>query len=127
MNQLEDIKELFNEEIYKVSQKTLVIIPVPWIELTSEDTQLLDKILSAVKLSISSVQILHAPALSESIIMVDKPGRILLFGVPVNSTVEKYKATNFNGIPLIAADSLDSLDDPKKKELWVALRAMFAN
>jgi len=122
MNQLE---ELFQEEIYTVSEKTLVIIPVAWNELTPDDCQLLAKILSAVKLNLSMVQILNNTTLDNSIIQTNKPGRILLFGVTVNAPIPKYQQANFDGIPVIVADSLSSLDEAKKKNLWVALKAMF--
>lgn len=127
MSELTDIKELFNEEIYKISQKTLVIIPTPWDELAPEIAELLNRILSAVKLDLSAVQILQASAFDDSLIIANKPNRILLFGVSVHLTIEKYQVANFNGIPIIAADSLDALSEDKKKSLWAALRAMFAN
>jgi hypothetical protein len=123
MNQLE---ELFQEEIYKVSQKTLVMIPVSWSELNPDDHKLLAKILSAVKLNLSSVQILVASTLNESIVQANKPDRILLFGVAVDASIPKYQPSDFHGTQLIVADSLNSLDEPKKKVLWTALKTMFA-
>jgi hypothetical protein len=123
MNQLE---ELFQEEIYKVSQKTLVMIPTSWTELNPNDHKLLVKILSAVKLNLSSVQILVASTLNESIFQANKPDRILLFGVAVDTSIPKYQPSDFHGIQLIVADSLNSLDEPKKKVLWAALKTMFA-
>lgn len=123
MNQLE---ELFQEEIYKVSEKTLVMIPVPWNELSSEECELLTKILSAVKLNPSSVQILFNHTLDLSTIQANRPGRILLFGVSPIPSIEKYKPADINGIPVVVADLLNSLDESKKKSLWTALKAMFA-
>lgn len=122
----EVISELYMDEIYKLPRRTMVIIPVPWRQLSEDSIELLTKILAAVKLSLSSVRIITLDKLEDPSKLPEAPSNIILFGVPVNPRINLYQSDNFKGIPTIAADALDLLDDGRKKNLWVALKSAFA-
>lgn len=126
MSQTEALQELYQEEIYKLPGKTLVILPDSWDTLDDANVQLLSKILASVKLSLSHVQIIVTLKIEDVPFHTYKPSRILLFGVSSDSSIAKYQLTRFNEIPVISADALDTLDDAKKKNLWLALKTMFA-
>ncbi|HEX5169322.1 MAG TPA: hypothetical protein VFW11_09110 [Cyclobacteriaceae bacterium] len=122
----EAILDLFQEEIYSLPQKPLVVIPVHWNDLNEESVRLLGKILAAVKLSASAVRVETLEKLEPISVEIDSPSHILLFGVPSIPEIDLYQPTSFQGIPVVAADALDALDDAKKKNLWAALKTMFS-
>ncbi len=126
MNEKEALQELYSEDVYNIPGKTLVILPCPWSELNDASVQLLTKILASVKLSLSSVQIISALKIEDIALGVYNPSGILFFGIPSGLDTTPYQLAQFNGIPAIAADALDSFDDAKKKNLWLALKAMFS-
>jgi hypothetical protein len=121
----EILEDLFQEEIYNIHSKTFIVIPTTWSELSEDDIQLLSKILTAVKLNLSSVRIVTLSNLENSSQLPETPSSIILFGVPTRPSVKLYQPSKLMGIPILAADRLPSLDDPKKKNLWVALKAMY--
>ena len=126
MNQQEALQELYSEDIYSIPGKTLVILSCPWSELNDASVQLLGKILNSVKLSLSSVQIISSLKIEDIPLDVYNPSGILFFGIPAGLVgATPYQLGRFKGIPTIAADTLDSFDDAKKKSLWLALKAMF--
>ena len=51
------LRNLYQEELYRIPGKVIVVISRPWEEITYEDRTLLSKILGSVKLSLASVQI----------------------------------------------------------------------
>lgn len=122
----EVISDLYQEEIYKLPKRTVVIIPVPWHQLSEESIQLLTKILAAVKLSPSAVRIITLKKFEDPSKLPEAPSNIILFGVPTNPMINLYQPDNFKGIPTISADALELLDDSRKKNLWVALKSTFA-
>ena len=116
---------LYQEELYVVRSRTLVLINKEWNEFTEEQRILLSKILASVKLSLSSVQVLKRGDLSVSDLMSLNPQRVISFGVQISPIQKLYEFVPLDGIPIIVSDALDQLDDLKKKNLWVALRQMF--
>jgi hypothetical protein len=54
------------------------------------------------------------------------PTKVLAFGSTCSSADKKYQAHQLDGVQLILSDSLKTLDDAQKKELWQALKKMFA-
>jgi hypothetical protein len=121
----EILEDLFQEEIYNIHSKTFIVIPTTWSELSEDDIQLLSKILTAVKLNLSSVRIVTLSKLENSSQLPETPSSIILFGVPTHPSIKLYQPSKLMGIPIIVADRLPSLDEPKKKNLWVALKAMY--
>jgi hypothetical protein len=81
--------------------------------------------LAAVKLNLASVQILHLQKFSLQDLQVFSPARVLAFGATIQEVTQLYTNTMVDNVPVIVADSIDKLDDAKKKSLWLALRQMF--
>lgn len=122
----EVVTDLYQEEIYHLRQKTIVVISVPWNQLNDGSIQLLAKILASVKLDLSSVRIISLPRLDDVSGLPEYPSHIISFGVPTSPPIELYQPSKLMGVPIITADELDLLDDSRKKNLWAGLKAMFA-
>ena len=122
------IEHLYQEELYNLKQKVLVIIPVPWDTLTESDQLLLAKILGSVKRTLPSVQILALQEAETDDLLFYRPSRIIAFGTSMKisgKTIQSYKSFKHDQVIVLQADSLDTLDDAKKKNLWNALKEMF--
>ncbi len=121
------IELLYQEELYNVGPKVLVIIPTPWDKVSEEDQLLLSKILVFVKQSLSSVQILTLQDVDISN-LIYRPIRILSFGSRVSfsgETLQSYKLFTADQISILQVDSLSEFDPAKKKILQNALKDMF--
>lgn len=127
MSYLNPIEQLYQEELYKVVPKVLVIIPTTWDNVSEEDQQLLSKILVFIKQSLSSVQIL---TLQEGDVsnLIYGPKRIIAFGSRISfsgKTIHSYKVFTDNQISILKVDTFSELDPAKKKILQNALKEMF--
>jgi hypothetical protein len=116
---------LFQEDLYIIPQKVTVILAKPWVNYTVEQRTLLSKILASVKLSLSAVQILTADTFDLKLIPLGSASRILIFGSSTPPSIVAYQPNQAQGFSVIKADDLAELDDQKKKNLWIALKAMF--
>jgi DNA polymerase III psi subunit len=116
---------LFQEDLYVVPQKVAVVLAKPWTDYTAEQRTLLSKILASVKLSLSGVQILTAESFDLKLIPSGSASRILIFGSATLPSQIAYQPNQAQGFSVIKADDLTELDDQKKKNLWIALKAMF--
>lgn len=122
------LEHLYQEELYILRPKVLVIIPVPWNSLTEDDQVLLSRILTFVKRSISSVHVLNIAEADTDDLDVYQPSRILVFGSTIKASgknVPPYQSHRHHGITIVQADSLNQLDSVKKKNLQNALKEMF--
>jgi hypothetical protein len=122
----EAITHLYQEDLYKIPSSLTVIIPQQWHKILEEEKALLAKILSSVKVSMDSVAIVTQQHLDWEALAVFKPAKVLIFGSHVQADIKPYESTKLNGITLIKADDLATLDDTKKKSLWIALKQMFS-
>ena len=121
------IEQLYQEELYNVGPKVLVIIPTLWDNVSEEDQLLLSKILVFIKQSLSSVQILTLQDVDVSN-LIYRPLRILSFGSRVSfsgESLQSYKLFTADQISILQVDSLGELDPAKKKILQNALKDMF--
>jgi hypothetical protein len=118
-------EHLYQEELYLIPPRTIVVIDKPWNEVTNDDRTLLIKILGSVKLGLSNVQIVSGKQFSMDELGAMEPARLIVFGASVKELTRLYEFTTMSGIPVICADSLPALDDARKKNLWIALRQMF--
>jgi hypothetical protein len=116
---------LFQEDIYTIPQKVTVVLANSWESYTGEQRTLLSKILASVKLGISAVQITTAAKLDIKSISSQSTSHILIFGSETPSTITAYQLNQAHGFSVIKADDLPQLDDQRKKNLWIALKAMF--
>jgi hypothetical protein len=118
-------ENLYQEELYLLPERTLVLLDRQWHELTDEQTVLLTKILGSVKLTPALVQIFTTGNTSIEQLAAFNPARIISFGPTIGGISGLYQFAQVNGVPVICADALDRLDDARKKSLWTALRQMF--
>lgn len=119
-----DQQTAYTEEIYKIREKTTVILSKPWNEITEADRQQLQKILQAVRLSIAAVRILHQSALDLARLK-PLPARMIYFGDPVPGLSQFECITTEGTIVLAPHLHLLPADDAGRKKLWLALKQMF--
>ena len=117
---------LYQEELYQYDTPVVVVVSKPWSAYAGEEQLLLHKILTSVKLNMNAVQIVSYNTLSLHSLAPLSPGRVLIFGAHTDEEIPLYQQTPAQGFIVIKADDLTQLDDTKKKNLWIALRQMFA-
>ena len=118
---------LYQEEIYKISPKLLIVINKSWSEVSLEENILLEKILKALKLSLASAQILTRSEFLIEDFRVFAPSFIIAFGSKLTNSEKMYEEIQIDGTTLVVADALDKLDEVNKRNLWVTLRQLFNN
>ena len=118
-------ENLYQEELYVIPARTLVIIDRPWVDLTEDEKILLAKILGSIRLSAASVQILERNNLTASDLLPLNPKRVISFGVKITPVQKLYEYIPVDGMHILVADPLAALDDGRKKNLWLALKQMF--
>ena len=125
MNQSSVLNSLYPEELYAIPSPVFVIVNKPWADITENERMVLTRMLVAVKLSLASVQILTKKEFTIQVLVAFAPGKVLAFGATLPSAPKLYEHQVIDGTSLIVSESLDHLDDVKKKNLWLALRQMF--
>jgi hypothetical protein len=120
-----EAEHIFLENLYRINGKVLVVLQAPWSSYKPEEITLLTKILGSVKLSIEGVQVLCKESVTIKELLNYEPSFILLFGINFTPSIKTYTAETLEGITVINAESLSSLDDIKKKNLWLALKQGF--
>ena len=124
---MSELETIFQEDIYSIPAPLLIVIAKPWDELSETEIDTLSRMLKAIKISLASVQVIVRKEFDVSDLSVFAPNRILAFGSSLSKQpFNHYQNINSNGIAIIISESLDQLDDQKKKSLWTALRAMFS-
>jgi len=122
------IEQLYQEELYNLGPKVLIIIPLPWNTLPELDKILLEKIMAFVKRGISSVQIISLTEVDTDNLLIYRPSRIIAFGSTIKASgksIPYYQPYLNDPAIILQADALDQLDDVKKKDLRNALKEMF--
>ena len=125
MKETSSFENLYQEELYFIAPKVLIILSTDWGSISEPDQVLLGKILGSVKLTLASVQIISRKEFEVSDIVTYNPSHIIVFGSQVKSVSGTYELRSIQEIPIIVADDLPKLDEAKKKSLWVALKQMF--
>ena len=125
MTQPAILENLYQEELYRIPGKVIVVISRPWEEIPDEDRILLAKILGSVKLSLASVQIRVYQEFSIKDFYPLAPTNIIVFGAALKNFSTKYEPLSVDNISIIMADELNQLDDLKKRSLWLALKQIF--
>ena len=123
MNQI--IEHLYQEELYHITSKILVVVNRPWHEILDTDKALLAKILGSVRVNIDAIGIVERSEIDIEALASLSPEKILVFGSSVKGSIKDYEHTSVQGVSVIRADELSKLDDARKKSLWLALRQMF--
>ena len=124
MNQLE-ANIVFDEPLFQIKGKVLVIIGSPWQNLAKEEVELLSKILSAVGQSIDGVTIQETPLDLNQVINTCEPACVLCFEPSIVAIQELYRINKIDETPLLCADLLTDLNEDKKRALWGALKQLF--
>lgn len=118
---------IYNEELYNLPARVMVLLPVAWNELPEAEVVLLGKILSAARLQLNGVQIVTTQQTSLHKLKVFSPLVIISFGVALTPQTEFYQVKTTDNIYIIQSDSLGVLDDVRKKNLWNALKELINN
>ena len=125
MTQIQPLESLYSEELYNIRGKVLVVIPRPWSEIQEEEKVLLGKILSAVKLSLSSIQIVSRSEFSVVDFKAYCPHCIIAFGAVCKNSIRTYEKITENDTSIVVSDELRHLDDERKRNLWLTLKQVF--
>lgn len=118
-------ESLYQEEIYLVRPRTLVLLDKAWTDIPENERTLLTKILGSVKLSLATVQILHRESADLNELSALNAERVIAFGTRLSPVHKQYEYVPVDGYHVIVSHSLSALDDARKKNLWLALRQMF--
>jgi DNA polymerase III psi subunit len=119
-----DQQTAFTEEIYKVKEKTTVILSTAWADTAEADRQLLQKILQSVRLNLASVRIIHQPKLDLTK-LTPQPARMIFFGEPVGG-LNQFECIKTQGTIVLSPVLSQLQNDPAgKQKLWVALKQLF--
>ena len=116
---------LYQEELYVMRAKVLIILSKNWNEVSDEDQSLLIKILGAIKLNLASVQIVTQKKFDVDALKAYSAVQILTFGSVSNSEGPLYQLISLKGVSMLHADALHELNEAKKKILWSTLKQMF--
>lgn len=128
MSDLNPIDQLYQEDLYDLGPKVLVIIPQHWDGCSESDQLLLSKILASVKRSLASVQIMALSEADTDDLLIYRPSRIIALGSTIKvagKSIQSYQPFRHDQFVVLQADSLGQLDDSKKKILWNSLRDIF--
>jgi DNA polymerase III psi subunit len=119
-------------QYYQPKQKVVIVLT----NLNPIDSELLGKILGAVKLELQSVDIIeldkNQTANLSQIFTQKSVNQLITFGIDLSKVsldikLNPYQILEKQGIKFIYSDSLTSIqnDIPKKKALWGSLKEMF--
>jgi hypothetical protein len=124
-NQSSALASLYQEDLYHIPGKVLVVLSKEWSQVTPEEGLTLSKMLAAVKQSLASVQVVTLASFSMENVSAFSPSKILVFGSSLNDFSNRYEHIKVNGTSVVVADAIDKLNDANKKALWLALKSMF--
>lgn len=119
------LEYLYQEEVYRIPSRPLLLIPEEWNELGDEEQRLLKKIVGALNKDLNEFQIIACNTFDIDDFRIHNPETILSFGsIPV-FPVPYYEVAERGQVKLLLSDTLKSLDEEKKKKLWSALKKLF--
>lgn len=116
---------LYQEDLYAIENQIIVIVDKPWTVISEDEKALLSKILGSIKLSLDQVNIVHQSELNLENLNIYKPCRVISFGVQLSDIHLPYQYHILPEVSFIQVDSLGSLTDAMKKNLWMALKTGF--
>jgi len=125
MTQTYPLENLYAEELYNLPPKVLIVISKPWSQIQEDEKTLLGKILSAVKLSLSSVQIINRAEFVVADFGAFRPNCIVAFGAILKNSTKMYEKVTDDQTAIVVADELRHLDDIRKRNLWLTLKEVF--
>lgn len=125
MNQ-EVFEATYQEEIFQINPKPVVVINEAWENLGEKERELLIKIISALKISIDSVTVASKQTLDLTF-WSGKTRRLIYFGEsPIG--VAHYEVLESGNLSFICSESLTQLleNEAARKQLWVGLKRLFS-
>ena len=120
-----EAQQIFNNELYQLPERVIVLIPVPWEKMSEDQITQLSKILSYVKFSLEGVQVLTYAEVAVSDLEVFKPSVVLSFGTKLNPTLSPYETHTVKETQIIYSAALGTLGDSEKRNLMSALKVAF--
>lgn len=116
---------VYQEEIYSLRKKPLIVLQESWESLSIPERELLIKIIGALKLSISEIQITSSPILDIQT-YINRAEKLIWFGSKQNQ-YNNYNTYQQTGLSFICSDSLKVLleNDSLKKQLWITIKQLF--
>jgi len=124
MNQ-EVFDTTYQEEIFQIKPKSVVVINEVWEKLGEKERELLSKIIAALKISIDSITIVSQPTLDITS-FAGKANKLIYFGdSPVG--ISRYEVLESGDLPFVCSENLTQLIDNEasRKQLWIALKRLF--
>jgi len=125
VSQSNALENLFQEELYVLPSPLLIVLAKPWAELSTDELTTLTRMLNAVKLNLASIQVIVRKDFAMEELSAYSPDRVLAFGAALKSSSILYENISLGDTSVIVSESLQDLDDAKKKSLWMALKKMF--
>ncbi len=116
---------LYQEEIYRIKSKVMIVINKPWCEMAEEEIVLLQKILTALKLSLASIHVINRTEFSVEDFKIFSPSIIIGFGAALKNSESLYQRLLINGTTVVMAHELHELDEARKRNLWATLKQVF--
>ncbi len=116
----------YQEEIFLIKRKPIVVIASAWEKLGEKERELLTKIISALKISIDSITITSQKALDVTY-FTGKTNKLIFFG-EIPAGVARYEVLESADLSFICSESLTQLIDNEfaRKQLWLGLRKLFS-
>jgi DNA polymerase III psi subunit len=116
----------YQEEIFQIKEKPIVVINESWDQLGSKERELLTKIISALKISIDAIMVVSQPSLQITS-YYNKTRKLIYFG-ELPAGVLHYELLESGDLSFICSESLTQLIDnePSRKQLWQGLRKLFS-
>lgn len=116
---------VFQEEIYQIKSKPLVVIEQPWEKLGASEKELLSKIIGALKIPLDAINIVVRPALQPEEFNAQDV-KMIYFGKNLGD-YKTYEPHQVSGASFICSESLSQLltNDAGKKQLWLAMKKLF--
>jgi DNA polymerase III psi subunit len=117
---------VYNEEVYSVEVRVMVVLGTPWSEVTPDYRVLLNRILQSVGHSLESVRIIDQNPLDISA-WPEKPARVIAF-VPPPKGVAVYEPVSVGQTSILFSEPFEILagDNTSKRKLWDALKGLFS-
>ncbi len=117
---------IFQEDIFQIKPKPIVVINEEWGKLGDKERELLSKIIAALKISLDGIIVLSRPQLDIPA-YVGQTNQLIYFG-ELPAGVSQYEVLQSGDLSFICSASLSQLldNEPARKQLWQGLRKLFA-
>jgi len=126
MNHPEIISNIFQEELYYVTVKPIVVLPTHWQAIRESEKVFLEKILASVKLSLNHVKVISTDKL-DVLQWKERPACVIAFGIDMPG-LSQNEVIEIQDVKMIVTSNLVDLekaDKEVKSKLSSALKQMF--